>query len=89
MFGVKLEVPSFTRGKKQLNQRDVERSKQLSNVRIHVERVIGLVKNKYLILKGPLPISFLKHKGDRKVANIDKVLTVCCALTNMSASIVK
>ena len=89
VFGVKLEVPSFTRGKKQLSQRDVEHSKNLSHVRIHVERVIGLVKNKFLILKGPLPISFIKHKGDKNVANIDKVLTVCCALTNMSASIVQ
>ena len=88
MFGARLEIPSFTRGKNQLSQRDVEMSKQLSRVRIHVERVIGLLKNQYLILKGPLPISILKHKGDKKVANIDKILTVCAALTNLSASIV-
>ena len=50
--------------KQQLSQREVELSKQLSRVRIHVERVIGLLKNKFLVLKGPLPISILKHKGD-------------------------
>ena len=88
LYGAKLEIPAFTRGKQQLSQRDVELSKQLSRVRIHVERVIGLLKNKYLILKGPIPISLLKHKGDKQVANIDKILTVCSALTNMSASIV-
>ena len=74
VFGAKLEIPSFTRGKQQLSQREVEMSKQLSRIRIHVERVIGLLKNKYLILKGPLSISILKHKGDKNVANIDKAI---------------
>ena len=74
VFGSKLEIPSFTRGKQQLSQREVEMSKQLSRVRIHVERVIGLLKNKYLILKGPLFISILKHKGDKNVANVDKAI---------------
>ena len=46
--------------------------------------MIGLLKNKYLILKGPLAISLLKHKGDQGVASIDKILTVYCALTKMS-----
>ena len=82
------EGTSASRGKQQLSQREVELSKQLSRVRIHVERVIGLLKNKFLVLKGPLPISILKHKGDTKVANIDKILTICSALTNLSASIV-
>ena len=53
VHGVKLEIPAFTRGKGQLSQRDVELSKQLSKVRIHVEQVIGNLKNKYTILKGP------------------------------------
>ena len=75
----KLEILAFTRGKKQLSQREVEMSQQLSRVRIHVERVIGLIKNKYTILKGPLPVDLLKHQGDKNVANIDKILTSCAA----------
>ena len=46
VHGVRLEIPAFTHGKGQLSQRDVELSKQLSKVRIHVERVIGNLKNK-------------------------------------------
>ena len=88
VFGADLRIPSFTRGKKQLTQKEVETSKQLSRVRIHIERVIGLLKNKYLILRGPIPISVLKHSKDTEVANIDKILTVCCALINLSKSIV-
>ena len=52
--------------KTQLSQRDVEYSKQLSTVRIHVERVIGHLKSIYRILKGPLPIALLKHRIDTK-----------------------
>ena len=33
-----------------------------SLLRFHVERVIGWMKNKYLTLKGLLPICPLKHK---------------------------
>ena len=88
VHGAKLEIPAFTRGKAQLSQREVEVSKQLSMVRIHVERVIGLLKNKYTILKGPIPVEVLKHKGDSEVANIDKILVVSSALTNLSKAVV-
>ena len=64
MYGAKLIIPSFTRGKKQLSLEDVERSKQLSQVRIHVERVIGLLKNKFTILKGPIPVKGAVAYGD-------------------------
>ena len=37
VHGAKLEIPAFMHGKTQLSQRDVELSKQLSSVRIHVE----------------------------------------------------
>jgi hypothetical protein len=40
--------PSFTKRKKT--------SRKISSVRIHIEIVIGLMKNRYTILKGPLPI---------------------------------
>ena len=88
VHGARLELPAFSRGKTQLTQCEVEKSKQLSMVRIHVERVIGLLKNKFTILKGPLPVDVLKHKHDIEVANIDKLLVVCSALTNLNKSVV-
>jgi len=43
-----LQIPKFTRGKSQMTGKDVDQSRQLSNVRIHVERVIGqLNSSKY------------------------------------------
>lgn len=42
--GAELLIPSFTKGKKQLSPKDVEVSRNISTVRIHIERVIGLLK---------------------------------------------
>ena len=55
-----MEIPAFTKGKKQLSQEEAEMSKQLAHVRIHVERVIGLLKNKYTLHKGPIPVPLLQ-----------------------------
>ena len=74
LFGAKLEIPSFTTGKKQLSLQEVECSKRLSKVRIHVERIIiGLLKNKYTILQGKRPVTLLKRKDDSDFAFIDSV----------------
>ena len=85
--GAKLEIPSFTKGKKQLSRMEVEKSRQISRVRIHVERVIGRLRNKYRIIQGTLPISLIKRPSD-STPTIDKILLVCAGLTNLSKSIV-
>lgn len=43
----KLVVPAFTKGKSQLDPVDVEKTRGIASVRIHVERVIGLLRRKY------------------------------------------
>lgn len=88
IYGARLEIPAFTRGKKQLSLQEVEYSKRLSKVRNHIKRVIGLLKNKYTILQSTLPISLLKHKHDSEYANIDRILTVYAALVNLCPSVV-
>ena len=35
--GARLEIPAFTKGKKQLSREEVEKTRQLARVRIHVE----------------------------------------------------
>ena len=49
--GATLQIPAFTRGKNQLSSAEVEHSRRLARVRIHVEHVIGQMK-KYTILRG-------------------------------------
>ena len=46
----KLHIPAFTKGKTQLTAVEVEEIRSIANVQIHVEHVIGCVRQKYLIL---------------------------------------
>lgn len=87
-YQAKLYIPAFTRGKKQLSGQEVEETRKIANVRIHVERVIGLVRRKYVILQSTLPIEMIKVKTGETLAPIDKIANVCCALTNLCQSIV-
>ncbi|KAL3831392.1 hypothetical protein ACJMK2_023144 [Sinanodonta woodiana] len=80
-------IPAFTKGKSQLSAVDIEKTRKLAHVRIHVERVIGLVRNKYIILQDTLPLDYL-ISSDGSTPTIDKIVTVCCALTNMCKSVV-
>ena len=54
-----------------------------------MERIIGLLQQKYYILQGPLPVNLIKHKSDSEYTTIDKILSVCGALTNLCDTVVK
>lgn len=87
-YQAKLYIPAFTKGKSQLSAQEVDETRKIANVRIHVERVIGLVRRKYVILQSILPIEIVRAKSGETLAPIDKIARVCCALTNLSESIV-
>ena len=88
----KLIIPAFTKAKVQLDQLDVERSRGIASVRIHVERVIGLLRRKCTILEGPLPTHFFScnptGRPESQVPIIDHILRVCSALVNFCPPIV-
>ena len=77
--GATLRIPSFTKGKSQLPGSCVDTSRQLSRVRIHVERVIGQLKT-FKILNTVIPIS--------QVDMLDDILTICAGLTNLRGAVV-
>lgn len=83
-----LIIPPFTKGKKQLSQVEVDTARQLSSVRIHVERVIGLLRNKYTILQSTIPINMIMCTGCDN-STIDKVVLICSALCNCCKSVVQ
>ena len=59
--GAKWTLPASTKGKKQLSQKDVELSRKIANVCIHVEHVIGHLKNRYTILLSRIPIKYINQ----------------------------
>ncbi|XP_068713323.1 uncharacterized protein [Montipora foliosa] len=88
----KLVIPAFTKGKTQLDPVDVEKTRGIASIRIHVERVIGLLRHKYTILQSTLPTDFLicSESGppDSKVPLIDRIIRVCSALVNLCPPII-
>ena len=81
-------MPPFTRGKKQLSRSAIDTARQLSRVRIHVERVIGVVRQKYTILESKLAINMIMCDKEKKTSVIDKIVVVCSALCNFCDSVV-
>ncbi|XP_041917175.1 uncharacterized protein LOC121681481 [Alosa sapidissima] len=86
LYGAKLVIPIFTKGKTQLSSEDIEKSRNISKVRIHVERVIGLTRQKYTILETIIPITLLQTDTVYNVTSLDKIVHVSCALVNMCRS---
>lgn len=87
MAMAEVKIPPFTKGKKQLEKVDVDWSRELSLVRIHVERVIGVLKQKYTILQNIIPISLMKDTKDT-TSTVDKIVRVCCACVNLCPSVI-
>ena len=75
-----LSIPAFTRGQSQLTQQQVETSRSIARVRIHVERAIGRLKN-FKILSTQMSLSMVPH--------CNSVLTICAAICNLQSKLVK
>ena len=72
-----LEIPAFTKGKNQSPALEVEKTRTIANVRIHVEQVIGSLQQKYYILKQTIPITFLGFQIIQ-LYTLVKIVAVSC-----------
>ena len=65
----------------------METSRQISSVRIHIERVIGGIKNRFAILQGTLSLRLIKslkeESEETDLTSADKILRVCAILYNL------
>ena len=80
--GVKLNIPPFLRGRSQLDQRELIKTRRIASLRIHVERCMERIKN-FHIFDGVMPLS-LMDVADQMFCCYDKLLhtLVCLACTN-------
>lgn len=85
--GATLTTPAFLGKRSRLTRRETSFSRKVSNIRIHVERVIGRLRETYKITKDVVEIQLLR-KGDLKLSLFDKIVFVCCCLTNANPSVV-
>ena len=83
-----LRIPAFTKGKSQLSATEDEQTRTIANVRIHVERVIGSVRQRFPILQSTLPVHFLIIRKGEETPLIDRIIRICCALNNVCDSVV-
>ena len=88
MMQARLHIPAFTRGKDQLSAIEIEETRTIANVRIHVERVIGMVRQKYSILHNTIPIDFVRIRKGEDLPLLDRIVRICCALVNVCNPIV-
>ena len=75
-----LTIRAFTKGHKQLLKREIEISRQISCVWIHVERVMQIFKE-FAILRDIYPFSLVRH--------VDSVVHICACLINFQVPLVK
>lgn len=83
-----LVIPAFTEGKAQPDPINVERTRGIANVHIHVERVIGVLRRKYTILDGTLTTDFLINNPKSPMPLPDQILKTSAALVNMCPPII-
>lgn len=80
-FLIKEMFPVVRRRKKQLTAFEIEHTRSFENVRIHVERIIGLQRQKFKTFCDIIPLLIVKYKQD------EFQLFVCC-LINLIPTIV-
>ena len=78
MYCATIKIPAFTKGKTQLSGIDVEQTRRIANVRIHVERVIGNIRQKFSLLSATQPIDFVNVSDEESITTLDRI--VCVAL---------
>uniref|UniRef100_A0A8C9ZFR5 THAP-type domain-containing protein n=1 Tax=Sander lucioperca TaxID=283035 RepID=A0A8C9ZFR5_SANLU len=76
MMCAEVKIPAFTKSRCQLDAKDVEDTRAIAHLRIHVERVIGSLRNKYTLLHNTIPISLLLPCKDEELTLLDKIVNV-------------
>nr|XP_055061449.1 uncharacterized protein LOC129444673 isoform X2 [Misgurnus anguillicaudatus] len=83
-----VKSPAVTGESNQLDVKYVEGTHHTAYIKDHVEKIIGTIHAKSSILSRTLPVSMVLPCPDEDLSFFDKILTVCCTVTNMCPSVV-
>ena len=76
---VTLNISPFMEGRQQMTAKEIQCGQQISALYIHVERVMGCIKN-YAILKGNQPITMIPLTN--------QIVSMCAWLTNFQPALI-
>ena len=76
---VKFNIPPFLKNQEQFSAQDVQTTKAISSLRIHVERAIRRIKE-FHFFDSDIPLSML--------GSINQLYTVACLLTNFPGPLI-
>lgn len=91
-----VKTSSFGKDRRQFDVKSEEETrKQVAHLRTHLEQVVkaSQVQKHFALLEKTVPVSMLLPPGgvrgvqDKEPSLLDKVVTVCCALLNMSPNV--
>lgn len=84
-----LKMPIFVKKGSQLHPTDVEKSRDYARVRIHVERVICVLREKFSICADIAQMSAIAKQNDLFDRDLyDKIVFICSCLVNICPSVV-
>lgn len=88
--GAFLRLPCFVKGGNQLHPTEIEHTRHIANIRIHVERVISILRQKFNICSDMAEMSAVSKVNDLFNRDFyDKIIFVCSSLVNICPSVVK
>ena len=79
-LGITLNMPPKRDSNRQLTRKEVEQTRRIAAVRIHVERKMEQIKN-FRILQGTIPAT--------EWNNANNIVLICTALTNLEPPLVR
>lgn len=84
-----LKLPCFVKDGGQLHPTEIEKSRKLSSLRIHVERVINILRQKFNICSDIAVMSAISKQNDLFDRDLyDIIVFVCSCIVNMCPSVV-
>ncbi|XP_047221977.1 uncharacterized protein LOC124868593 [Girardinichthys multiradiatus] len=81
-------ITAFIKGEKRLSMAEFIETRKIAHLRIHVERVIDCIKQRYSMVGGPVPLDYVQNLDQDGLTVLDKITKVCCSLYNLGDGIV-